>query len=208
MKLIIFGATGGTGRELVSRALRQGHEVTAFARNPARLGEESGLRVLAGDVLDYPAVENALSGMDAALIALGAGLLDKSGVRARGTENVIRAMEKHGVRRLICQSGYGAGESFAGLPFLYRRFIMPVILRRAYADHNRQEDRVRRSALDWTIVRPSNLTDGEAEGKYRVGFTAADKSFTMKISRADTAEFMLRQLTEDEYLHAAPGISR
>jgi putative NADH-flavin reductase len=208
MKLLVFGATGGTGRELVEQALSQGHQVTAYARNPARLGDTAhpGLRVVRGDVLDPAAVEKAVAGHDAVLCAIGTGA-GRTSLREDGTRNIVRAMEKAGVRRLICQSSMGIGDSRANLGFLTKYLIVPVFLRHAFADHERQEAVVRASALDWTIVRPPHLKDGPRTGTYRHGFPTTDTSIQGKISRADVADFMLNQLTDDTYLHRTPGVS-
>jgi putative NADH-flavin reductase len=208
MKLLVFGSTGGTGRELVKQALAQGHEVTAFARNPAKLDDIAppGLQMVRGDVLDPAAVEKALPGHDAVLCAIGAGA-GRTTLREEGTRNIIRAMEKAGMRRLICQSSIGIGNSRANLGFLTKYVIVPVFLRHAFADHERQEAVVKASALDWTIVRPPHLKDGPWTGTYRHGFPTTDTRIQGKISRADVADFMLKQLVDNSYLHQTPGVS-
>ena len=208
MKLLVFGSTGGTGRELVKQALAQGHEVTAYARHPAKLGDKKhpSLQVARGDVLDPVAVEQAVAGHDAVLCAIGAGA-GRTTLREEGTRNIVRAMEKGGVRRLVCQSSMGVGDSRANLGFLTKYVIVPVFLRHAFADHERQETVVKASALDWTIVRPPHLKDGPHTGTYRHGFPATDTGIQGKISRADVADFMLKQLTDNTYLHQTPGVS-
>jgi len=208
MKLLIFGPTGGTGRELVKQALAEGHEVTAYARNPARLGDVThpSLRVVRGDVLDSAAVEKAVPGHDAVLCAIGTGAR-RSTLREQGTRNVVRAMENAGVRRLICQSSLGVGDSHANLGPLTKYVVVPVFLRHAFADHERQETVVKKSSLDWTIVRPPHLKDGPKTGTYRQGFPSTDKNIQGSISRADVADFMLKQLTSDAYLRRTPGVS-
>lgn len=210
MNVIIFGATGTLGRHLVEQALSQGHEVTAFARHPETLGlEHERLRYQAGDVLDAAAVDRAVAGAvgshDAVLIALGAGR--KGGVRAAGTRNVIDAMKHHGVKRLICLSTLGAGDSRNLLNFFWKRIMFGLLLRAAYADHEAQERLVRQSGLDWTLVRPGAFTDGDATGQYRHGAPLPADNLTLKIARADVAGFMLRQLTDTAYLHRAPGVT-
>jgi len=208
MKLLVFGSTGGTGRELVKQALAQGHEVTAYARHPAKLGDKKhpSLQVARGDVLDPVAVEQAVAGHDAVLCAIGAGA-GRTTLREEGTRNIVRAMEKGGVRRLVCQSSMGVGDSRANLGFLTKYVIVPVFLRHAFADHERQEAVVKASALDWTIVRPPHLKDGPHTGTYRHGFPTTDTGIQGKISRADVADFMLKQLTDNTYLHQTPGVS-
>lgn len=206
MNVIIFGATGTLGRHLVEQALSQDHQVTAFARHPETLGvKHDNLSYRAGDVLDPQAVTKAVDGQDAALIALGAGR--KGGVRADGTKNVIAAMKSHGVKRLICLSTLGAGDSRTLLNFFWKRIMFGLLLRGAYADHEMQEQLVRQSGLDWTIVRPSAFADGAATGQYQHGALLPSNNLKLKIARADVAGFMLRQLTDKGYLHQAPGLS-
>jgi hypothetical protein len=116
-------------------------------------------------------------------------------------------MEKAGVRRIICQPSDGLGDSRDRLPFLYKYLIVPIMLRRVFADHEIQEENIKKIQLDWIIVRPTALTDGEHTGSYQQGYTADNKTITFKISRADTADFMLKQLADNNYLHKTPSIS-
>ncbi len=206
MKLIIFGATGTIGRHLVDQALSQGHQVTAFARQPLalKLDHQDPTRQ-AGDVLDRGAVADAVQGHDAALIALGSGR--KGTVRSVGTKHVVDAMARHGVRRLVCLSTLGAGDSRALLNFFWKRIMFGLLLREVYADHEAQEAFVKQSDLDWIIVRPGAFTDGSASGAYKHGFPPTEKNLKLKISRTDVANFMLRQLTDDTYLRQSPGLS-
>jgi putative NADH-flavin reductase len=206
MKLIIFGATGTIGRHLVDQALSQQHQVTAFARKPFALeSNHQNLTRLAGDVLDRGAVTDAVRGHDAALIALGAGR--KGTVRSVGTKHVIEAMERHGVRRLVCQTTLGVGDSRALLNFFWKRIMFGLLLREAYADHEAQEAFIKQSDLDWIIIRPGAFTDGAGTGAYRHGFPPTEKNLNLKISRADVANFMVQQLTDDTYLRQSPGLS-
>jgi putative NADH-flavin reductase len=208
MKLIVFGSTGPTGRQVVTQALEQGHDVSAFARSPEKLDQEhEKLQVIKGDVLDLDSVERAIQGQDVVLCTLGMPPRDKSNLRANGTKNIIHAMEKTGVKRLICQSSTGVGDSRDTLPFLMKYLIVPLFLRLAFTDHEIQENYIKESQLDWIIARPTALTNGEHTGSYQHGYTADNKTVTFKISRADTADFMLKQLTDNNYLHKTPGIS-
>lgn len=116
-------------------------------------------------------------------------------------------MEKNGIKRFICQSSLGIGNSRNLLPFQYKYCIVPLLLRHVFADHELQENHIRGSSLDWIIVRPGVLTDGEHTGTYQHGFSIDNKTVTIKISRADTADFMLRQLAENNYLHKMPCVS-
>ena len=163
MKLLAFGAIGSVGRELVEQALEQGHSVTAFVRDPAKLGiAHPELQVFQGDVLDPASVEAAVRGQQAVLCALGAGR--KGVVRSDGTRNIID-------------------------------------------DHVIQEDHIKGSQLDWTIVRAGAFTDGDRTGQYRYGFPGSDRTTALKISRADVADFMLRQLGDRTFRHQTPGLS-
>jgi putative NADH-flavin reductase len=169
MKLLVFGSTGSIGRELLKQALEYGHTVTAFARDPSKLDfKHLNLKEAQGDAMDFPSVEQAVQGQDAVLCSLGAG--SKGTVRSEGTRNIVRAMEKTGVRRFICQSTLGVGDSWDNLSFLWKYIMFKGFLRQAYADHVSQEDYVKQSRLDWTIVRPGAFTDGNRTGEYRHGF--------------------------------------
>jgi putative NADH-flavin reductase len=207
MNVLIFGATGGTGRELVRQALDRGHSVTAFARDPSALGERDGLTRLAGDVLDVAAVERTVVGHDVVLCALGAPATKPGNVRSQGTRNIVTAMEHAGPRRLICQSTIGIGNTRALLPPRYRYLIVPLLLRRTFAEHERQEAVVRSSDLEWTIVRAGALTDGDGTGSYRHGVPPLDRPLAFEISRADVADFTLGLLSDSAYLREAPCVS-
>jgi putative NADH-flavin reductase len=206
MKVAVFGATGTIGRQLIEQALEQGHTVTAFVRDPAKLDIKSPyLKVVRGDVLDPASVEKAVQGQDAVLCSIGAGR--KGTVRSEGTRNIVRAMEKAGVRRLICQSSLGVGDSRGNLNFLWKYVMFGVLLRDAFKDHVLQENFVKQSRLDWTIVRPAAFTDGERTGNYHHGFPGTRNGLQLKISRADVADFMLKQLGDSTYLRKTPGLS-
>jgi putative NADH-flavin reductase len=208
MKLISFGSSGGTGRELVEQALHQGHSVSAYARDPAKIKDiqHPGLKVVSGDVLDKPAVESAVAGQEAIFSTIGAGPR-RTTLREEGTRNVIEAMQGIGVKRLICLSSLGVGYSRAILPFFTKHVIVAVFRRHAIADHERQEAVIRQSSLDWTIVRPPHLKDSPRTEVYRHGFPTTDRRIIGCISRGDVADFMLKQLVDDSYLHQTPGVS-
>lgn len=206
MKLIVFGATGSVGRHIVSQALEKGHDVTAFARHPEKLAlSHPRLHRQAGNVLDPEAVSAAVADHDAVLIALGAGR--RGGVRAQGTRNILAAMVRHGVRRLVCQTTLGTGDSRPLLNFFWKRIMFGLLLRPAYLDHEEQEAAIRASDRDWTIVRPSAFTDDVAGGPYRHGFGAGETGLNLTIPRGDVAGFMLKQLGDDTYLRASPALS-
>ena len=209
MRLLIVGSTGGTGRELVRQALERGHEVRALARNPSRLGmEQERLSVIRGDVMAPASLEAAVAGQDAVLCALGhKRFFYPTRILSEGTRNLIRAMEKESVRRLVCETSLGIGDRWGRLGLVYTLFVGNFILPFYFYDKVRQERAIRESSLDWVIVRPGALTNGAKRGVYRHGPRVGNWLWTVRISRADVADFMLNQVTSDEYLRQTPGVS-
>ena len=205
MKVLIIGATGGTGRQLVEQALTAGHDVTAFVRDPEKIrAQHKRLRVVQGDILDFNSLELAVAGQEAVLSGLGTKSVFKPvRIFSEGTSNLLGTMNKHGVRRLICITGIGAGDSRGHGGFFYDKIILPIILKRIYQDKDKQEELIRKSDRDWTIVRPGFLTNGPAKGSYRV-LTDLTGITVGRISRADVAAFMLAQLHSDRYLRQTP----
>jgi hypothetical protein len=116
-------------------------------------------------------------------------------------------MEKLGVKRFVCESSLGIGDSKGQLGPLYNFVLIPLLLRNIFADKEVQEKLIQESPLDWVIARPARLTNGPHTGKYRSGFAADGSSIRAKISRADVADFMLQQLSSDDSLRKTPGIS-
>ena len=208
MNIIVFGATGTVGKIVVERILQDGHKVTAFARNPEKLElEHSRLTLTPGNARDQDDVSKAVCGHDAVVVALGSGMARKSNIRSQGTLNVIRAMQNHGIQRLVCQTTLGAHESWGNLNFFWKRIMFGVLLRPVFLDHELQEDMVRASGLDWTLVRPSAFTAGPAQGVFKENFDTTDRDLSLKISRADVAEFLKQQISDTLYIHRAVGIS-
>ncbi|HTE28458.1 NAD(P)-dependent oxidoreductase [Flavitalea sp.] len=207
MKLIIFGSTGTIGQLLVQKALELDHEVTAFARNSEKLAQikNSRLTICEGDVMQAGKVAKAIEGQDVVLCALGAGR--KGSVRSTGTKHIIEGMEKNDVKRLICQTTLGNGDSKGNLNFFWKYIMFGWFLKDAYLDHEQQENHILNSKLDWTIVRPAAFTDGKITGLYKHGFGPEDKKIKLKISRADVALFMLMQVTDSRYVRKTPGLS-
>ncbi|MCI0405825.1 MAG: SDR family oxidoreductase [candidate division Zixibacteria bacterium] len=207
-KILIVGATGGTGRQLVLQALERGLAVTALAREPAKLGiEHPNLRIVQGDVLDYAAVEAAVKGQEAVVSALGhKRYFGPSRILSEGTRNILRAMEAHGVRRFICQTSLGIGDSAGRMGIYYTFIVCPLVVPFYFWDKTRQERLIAESKLDWVIVRPGQLTNGEKRGAIRHGAEIGNYLFTVSISRADVAGFILNQLTDDYYLGTAVGV--
>ena len=209
--VLIVGATGGTGRELVTQALERGYLVTALARDPAAVQinqiNNARLRVVQGDVLDYPSLESAVKGHEAVLCALGhKQYFRPTHILSKGTGNLLRAMNAQGVRRLVCETALGIGSSAGRMGLYYTFFVLPIILPFYFWDKTRQEQAIAASLADWVIVRPGALTDGARRGRYRHGADIGSFLMTVRISRADVADFMLNQLTDNTYLKAAPGV--
>ena len=208
MKLVVFGASGGTGREIVGQALEQGHEVTAFVRDPKKLQiKDSRLHVIEGDALkDQAAIAEAIAGKDAIICALGvANSLKSNGLIAGSLAAIVPAAKKHNARRLILISAFGVGDSSRNAP-LVPRLMYRLLLGDIYRDKKVGEDIVKTSGLDWTIVHPVMLTTGRKTETYRSG-ERLSLSGIPKISRADVAHFALAQLTNKTFLRKTAVIS-
>ncbi len=208
MKLLIFGATGGTGQELVKQALVQGHVVTAFVRTPAKLTlQHPKLRTAQGDILNAAAIEKVMEEQEVVLSALGGKTTKPNTTMSDGTKNIIDAMKKFGVKRFICETAWGVGDSRPYSGFFYGKIIIPLFLKNPYADKDVQERYIRESDLEWVIVRPTGLTNGARTGQYHVVTDYSSANIKGTISRADVAAFMLKQLSDNTYLRKTVGIS-
>ena len=207
-RVLVIGATGGTGRELVQQALAQGHQVTAFVRNPEKLQiEHANLSIAKGDVLDYATVEAAMRGQDAVLSALGhTRFLGPTRIQSDGMRNILRAMSACDVPRLICETAIGLGNSAGRMGLPGTLFMLPLILPFYFWDKLRQEELIMASDRDWVIARPGILLNGPARGDYRHGPDVGGYLWPVAIRRADVADFMLKQLADDRYLGMAPGL--
>ena len=208
MRVVVIGATGGTGRQLVRQALDLGHEVTALVRKPKKLKfEHPRLRVAKGNVLNYASVESAMQGQNAVVCALGTKrFFFPTRTLSEGTRNILRAMKSCNVPRLICESSLGLGSSVGRLGLLFTFFVVPVILPFIFWDKIRQEKLIEESDADWLIVRPGVLKNSEARGVYRHGPNLGNFLWSVRISRADVADFMLKQLTDDSLLGTAQAV--
>lgn len=208
MKLLIFGASGGTGRELVKQALEQNHVVTAFVRDPRKLRiENNQLRIVTGDIIDYESVLNVVKGQDTVISTLGVNIRKKNTILSSGTKNIIRAMEEHGVKRFICVTTLGIGDSRGQLGFFYTWILCPLFLGNIFNDKERQEKYIKESLLDWTIVRPGQLVNGEKMGSYKIWTGKPNEPIEARITRADLADFILRHLDDEAYLRETPALS-
>ncbi len=211
MNVIIFGASGATGRLVVESALSAGHFVTAFVRDSKRLPMvHSRLRLIEGDAMDPASVASALQGQEAALCTLGTMPEGKPDLKRRqpgvpvcsvGTKNILTAMGSSGCSRLVIESSASVGDSY-GTALLGAGFIVRLALKQVMADKELQEASTRESACDWTILRPVKLTNTPAKGSLKAGVDLR-WSIASKATRADVANYMVNVLTDrDTYRKA------
>lgn len=196
-RLLLLGATGGTGRQVLDQAAAKGLAVTALVRSPDRLPATGRPeRVVAGDIRDdSPAVREAFAGQDAVISTLGVGQSFRpGGLIAQAAPLIVAAMRQHGVRRLVFTSAFGVGPTWRDIPIIPRLFVR-TLLRGVYADKAAGERVIRDSGLDWTIVYPGGLTDGPRTGAVRVGERLTLSGFP-RVSRADVAAVLLQQLDD------------
>jgi putative NADH-flavin reductase len=211
MRLTVFGATGGTGSELVRQALEEGNDVTAVVRDPARLAvpAHERLRVVTADVTDPVAIAPAVEGADSVVSSLGHRGGGPATICEDGTRAIIEAMGKQCVRRLLVVSAAGlAADRGDGLfvRYVVKPLILQPLLKNGFADKRRCEDEVRASDLDWTIVRPPQLTDKPLTGRYRTAY-GQNLRGGAKISRADVAHLMLAVLDQPSAVRAVMGVA-
>ena len=211
MKILVVGATGPTGKEIVAQALAAGHQVTALVRDVSKADFSPEVRTSVGDMLDRGSLKPAVAGQDAVISAFGSGAsgpFKEVTLLSEGTRNLVEAMTSCKVARLICITGVGAGESKGHGPWFYNWLILPLVLRGVYADKTRQEAVIRDSGLDWTLVRPAIYTKAPAKGLAALRIVTDLTGTTVsKISRVDTAAFCLREMIEGRYRGQAATIS-
>jgi putative NADH-flavin reductase len=206
--LLIFGATGGTGRLLVEQALERGHQVTAFVRDSSRLrGQHERLRPVVGAISDGAGpLQQALQGQDAVISALGRGPSLTSGhLIQRSVPPILAAMSAVGVGRLVFTSAIGVGTAYGDAP-LASKALIKLLLRDIYADKAIGEELIRRSELEWTIVQPARLSDGPLTRQYQAGEHLRHHGMPA-ISRADLAHFLLQQVDDRTYLRKTVRLS-
>jgi putative NADH-flavin reductase len=204
MKIALFGASGRTGKELMIQSLVKGYDVVALARSPESIDlRDTKLSLVQGDVRDPDAAEKVIDGADVVLSALGNRSLKEGDLMETATRNMIAAMIKHGVKRIIVESSAGIfGAKDSSIFFGY--VIRPLLLKKVFEDKLKQLNLLQESPLDWILVRPAGLIDAQKTGKYHI---TSDKPAGKKISRSDVADFMLRQVNSDQYLKQMPIIS-
>jgi putative NADH-flavin reductase len=211
MKLTIFGATGATGKQLIEQSLATGNQVVAFARNPSKIGaSHEWLTIVQGELTDTAAMERAISGADAVISVLGPRPQEDINGKSltHGMQNILAAMRKTGVRRLIVSSTPSASDP-NDLPDFKIKVLVAIVksaMRPAYEEIVNIARMVRESDTDWTIVRVSLLNNNPGSGRIRAGYLGK-KQVGTNISRVDLASFMLKQVEDTTYLRQAPAIS-
>jgi len=208
-KVLVIGASRGIGLETVRAALRAGHSVRALARSAASIPvQDAGLDKVSGDALDSNTIRNALQGVDVVIQTLGVdfsprAIFERTTLFSQSTRILVDAMKAAGMKRLITVTGLGAGDSRGHGGLIYDAVAFPLLLKRVYDDKDVQEWIVKSSGLDWTIVRPGLLTDRPATGRYRVLSASKDWRFGV-ISRADVADFLVRQVDDRALIGTTP----
>jgi len=208
MKIIVFGATGRTGKQIVQQALNAGHLVMAVARNPAALDiTHPDLTIVKGDVLQLHSFENTLKGFDAVFSVIGKDATKPTTLYSQGVSNIMIAMQKNNVKRLIAMSA-AAVVTNPRLSFLLKiaTKILQRILKHPFADILRMEKAIQRSNLDYTIVRPPKLTNKPLTGQYRFAINEWLAHCT-SISRADLAHFMIHIISDSKTYQSTIEIS-
>ncbi len=206
MRVLIIGASKGIGLETTCQALTAGYDVRAMARSAAALTlSHQKLEKVCGDAMNSRDVEAALEDVDAVIVSLGVGLAElfqPVHLFSSATRVLIAGMQARALKRLICVTGFGAGDSHASISLL-QRIPFRLVFGRAYDDKSRQEQLIKESGLDWTIVRPGVLTGGARTGRYQV-LREPSKWRNGIISRANVADFLVRQIDATMYIRAAP----
>jgi putative NADH-flavin reductase len=203
MKLIIFGASRGVGRSLTELALAQHHQVTAFVRNASSLDlNNSLLNVFLGDVTNTALVEQAIKGHEMVFCTLGQDHRGATTLYSGAAHNITQAMNHQGLRRLMFLSNFGVrGETASNYRTAITVSLAKLFLRDTLDDHRRALGEIQKQSWEWMVIRPMILTDGERTGQYRVALEGLPEGGT-RISRADVADFMLKQVSSDTYIPA------
>jgi putative NADH-flavin reductase len=199
LNIVVVGANGGIGREVVLQALDAGHRVTAILRTPSNLAvEHVNLKIVKGDVNEESSLEAHLKQHDVLVSAIGKSSLKKTTLYSQGSRNLINVMQRSGVPRafFISASGLEVNPTHSWLVRFATRYVLQVLLRNMYADLRKMESIIKDSKINWTIVRPPELVDSDATGNYRM---AVDQQLTngLKISRADVGHFIVQHLVDD-----------
>lgn len=208
MKIAVFGAAGGTGIEVVRQALAAGHDVVAQARQPKLIDvQDPRLTIIAADARNAEATDRTVRGTDAVVIALGNFIRKPNSELSDATRQIITAMKRNGVKRLLCVTSLGQGVTRAKIKSIGFRIFLKFVADQIWIDKERQEEAVRMSGLDWILVRPGGLTRKPAQRNYKIYPEADDLPKKLRIARADVADFMIKNLTDRTYVGQAVGLS-
>jgi putative NADH-flavin reductase len=208
MRIVVFGASRGVGLQVVKQALEAGHRVTAFIRSPETFEvKHSNLTIFKGDSMEASAVENAIAGHDAVISTLGPTRPQVPHMMETSAKNIVAGMKKHGVRRLVSTTGAGVHQPEDQPKFAdhFIGFLLNLLAKDVVLDSAENVKVIQASDLDWTVVRYPRLKDGEHRRKYRVGYVNKDSG--TQLSRADGADFVLKELTENKWLRKLPLVS-
>ena len=198
-QIVILGANGGIGNQVVMQALAAGHQVTAILRTPSNLTiQHPNLHIIQGDVMQTGSLDEHLKGKDIIVSAIGKNSVKKTTLYSQGAKNLIEAMERTGVKRafFISASGLDVNPTHSLLVRLATKYLLQVILRHMYADQRIMEDLIKKSAINWTIMRPPKLLDTPVTGKYRIS-TDGFLNNGLTITRADVAHFIVHNLNSE-----------
>jgi putative NADH-flavin reductase len=199
MKVLVIGATGRTGAHIVMKLLARGDEVTAFARKPEEITEKHArLRIAQGDARDAMSIERAVAGQDAVAVAFGPRAMKRDDLQETLMRNLVAAMTKAGVKRLVNLGAMGSGASRAEMPFLYRAIVIPLFFKALFDDKEKGEAIMRASGLDYVNVLPGRLSDAPAKG--RVKARLSTKGLRLSMTREDLADFMVAELIGTQWL--------
>jgi putative NADH-flavin reductase len=205
LKIVVFGASRGVGLKVVEQALQTGHHITAFVRSPEKLtAKHPNLIICQGDSMDAAAVERAIAGQDAVISALGPTRPPVPGMMETSAKNIVAAMKKHGVRRLISTTGAGVRQPEDRPQFMDHVIgaLLNLLARSVVLDSAANVQVIQNSDLDWTVVRFPRLMDAEPTGRYRFGYV--NKNSSTQLSRADAAAAVLKELVEKKWLKKLP----
>lgn len=203
MKIIVFGASGGTGLEVLKGAIRQGHEVTAFVRNADKITEQhERLTIRCGDATDREAVSAAIEGHEAVISCLGTRGFGKSNALTTMTAELLHGMKEHNVQRIVYLASAGIHDEIPGVIGK----LTGMLLRNVLADHRQAVGQITASGLEWTIVRPLQLVNGPLTAKYRTSLLGVPSKGS-RIARADVAHFLLIALLEPQFIEASVGLA-
>ncbi len=202
MKIVIFGASGRTGKLLVNNCLEAGHQVIAYVRNEKSIEQKhDNLQIVLGQLSEIEKLRSTISGADACISTLGGNSLTKSSTEfTQGISNIIQAMEDEKVKRFVYMTSIGAGESKKLMAPIVRFLIAGLVLRVPLADHAMNESKIVASKLDWTIVRPGGLRDEPAAPSLRHGTGKEIIKGNLHVPRLDVAKFLLEQISDLRYL--------